>query len=72
MRAEYAYGDNGNMTGGPYNGNLNNATTSNSTFRARGYIHGARLHRGRAKHQRRSRSLISIPDDLVRGQLPGV
>jgi porin-like protein len=38
VRAEYAYGDNGNMTWGQYNANLNNRATSNSTWRARGYI----------------------------------
>ncbi len=38
VRAEYAYGDNGNMTWGPFNGNANSRATSNSTFRARGYI----------------------------------
>jgi hypothetical protein len=38
VRAEYAYGDNGNMTWGPFNGNVNSRATSNSTFRARGYI----------------------------------
>jgi hypothetical protein len=38
VRAEYAYGDNGNMTWGPFNANLNNRATSNSTWRARGYI----------------------------------
>jgi hypothetical protein len=38
VRAEYAYGDNGNMTWGPFNGNINDRTTSNSTWRARGYI----------------------------------
>ncbi len=38
VRAEYAYGDNGNMTWGPFNGNANSRGTSNSTFRARGYI----------------------------------
>jgi len=38
VRAEYAYGDNGNMTWGPFNGNVNTRNTSNSTFRARGYI----------------------------------
>ncbi len=38
VRAEYAYGDNGNMTWGPFNGNSNNRGTSNSTWRARGYI----------------------------------
>ncbi len=38
VRAEYAYGENGSMTWGPFNGNSNNRGTSNSTFRARGYI----------------------------------
>ena len=38
VRAEYAYGDNGNMTWGPFNANINDRTTSNSTWRARGYI----------------------------------
>jgi hypothetical protein len=38
VRAEYAYGDNGNMTWGPFNNNLNDRSTSNSTWRARGYI----------------------------------
>ncbi len=38
VRAEAAYGDNGNMTWGPFNGNVNSRATSNSTFRARGYI----------------------------------
>ena len=38
VRAEYAYGDNGSMTWGPFNGNVNTRNTSNSTFRARGYI----------------------------------
>ncbi len=38
VRAEYAYGDNGNMTWGPFNGNANSRATSNSTWRARGYI----------------------------------
>src|SRR6476660_1966260 len=38
VRAEYAYGDNGNFTWGWANGNVNNRNTSNSTFRARGYI----------------------------------
>jgi hypothetical protein len=38
VRAEYAYGDNGNMTWGPFNNNVNDRTTSNSTWRARGYI----------------------------------
>ena len=36
--AEYAYGDNGSFTWGWANGNVNNRVTSNSTFRARGYI----------------------------------
>jgi len=38
VRAEYAYGDNGNFAWGWANGNLNNRTTNNSTWRARGYI----------------------------------
>ena len=38
VRAEYAYGDNGNMAWGWANGNVNNRGTNNSTFRARGYI----------------------------------
>jgi len=38
VRAEYAYGDNGNMTWGWGNGNINDRSTSNSTWRARGYI----------------------------------
>lgn len=38
VRAEYAYNDNGNMSNGPWAGNAYNAGTSNSTFRARGYI----------------------------------
>ena len=38
VRAEYAYGDNGNMTWGPFNNNVNDRSTSNSTWRARGYI----------------------------------
>ena len=38
VRAEYAYGDNGNMTWGPFNNNINDRSTSNSTWRARGYI----------------------------------
>ena len=38
VRAEYAYGDNGNMTWGPFNDNINDRSTSNSTWRARGYI----------------------------------
>jgi len=38
VRAEAAYGANGNMTWGPFNGNVNNRTTSNEALRARGYI----------------------------------
>jgi hypothetical protein len=38
VRAEYAYGDNGNMTWGWANGNQNNRTTNDSTWRGRGYI----------------------------------
>ena len=38
VRAEYAYGDNGSMTWGLGNGNVNNRSTNNSTLRARGYI----------------------------------
>ena len=38
VRAEYAYGDNGNFAWGWANGNVNNRTTNNSTWRARGYI----------------------------------
>src|SRR5262249_32273198 len=38
VRAEYAYGDNGNFAWGWANGNVNNRTTNNSTGRARGYI----------------------------------
>jgi hypothetical protein len=38
VRAEAAWGTNGNMTWGPFNGNVNNRLTSNETFRARGYI----------------------------------
>ena len=38
VRAEYAYGDNGNFAWGWANGNLNNRTTNSSTWRARGYI----------------------------------
>ncbi|HXZ45444.1 MAG TPA: porin, partial [Pseudolabrys sp.] len=38
VRAEYAYGDNGNMSWGWFNGNNNGRGTSNSTWRARGYI----------------------------------
>jgi Porin subfamily len=38
VRAEYAYGDNGSITWGWANNNVNNRTTSNSTWRSRGYI----------------------------------
>ena len=38
VRAEYIYGGNGNLAWGWANGNVNNRTTNNSTFRARGYI----------------------------------
>ena len=38
VRAEYAYGDNGNFAWGWANGNVNNRTTNNSTWRSRGYI----------------------------------
>ncbi|MGA8996964.1 MAG: porin, partial [Pseudolabrys sp.] len=38
VRAEYAYGDNGNFAWGWGNGNFNNRTTNNSTWRSRGYI----------------------------------
>ena len=38
VRAEYAYGDNGNLTWGWANGNVNDRSTNNSTWRARGYI----------------------------------
>jgi len=38
VRAEYAYGDNGSFTWGWANNNVNNRTTSNSTWRSRGYI----------------------------------
>lgn len=38
VRAEYAYGANGNLAWGWANGNVNNRTTNNSTWRARGYI----------------------------------
>jgi len=38
VRAEAAFGVNGNMTWGPFNSNLTNRTTSNEAFRARGYI----------------------------------
>src|SRR5207244_4338734 len=38
VRAEYAYGDNGSFTWGWANANANDRTTSNSTWRSRGYI----------------------------------
>ena len=38
VRFEAAYGDNGNLTNGPYSGNANNRGTNNSTWRSRGYI----------------------------------
>jgi Porin subfamily len=38
VRAEYAYGDNGSITWGWGNANVNNRLTSNSTWRSRGYI----------------------------------
>ena len=38
VRAEAAYGDNGNMAWGWAAGNANTRATNNSTFRARGYI----------------------------------
>ena len=38
VRAEYGYGQNGNFAWGWANGNVNNRTTNNSDFRARGYI----------------------------------
>jgi hypothetical protein len=38
VRAEYGWGNNGNFTWGWANGNVNNRTTNNSDFRARGYI----------------------------------
>ena len=38
VRAEYAYGDNGNLSWGWANNNANNRTTNNSTWRVRGYI----------------------------------
>ena len=37
-RVEIADGTNGSVTWGPFNGNLNNRTTSNVAMRARGYI----------------------------------
>jgi hypothetical protein len=38
VRAEAGWGLNGSLTGGPWNGALNQRTTSNEAFRARGYI----------------------------------
>jgi Porin subfamily len=38
VRAEATYGSNGNMTWGPFNANTNQRSTSNESFRARGYI----------------------------------
>src|SRR5262245_57812847 len=38
VRAEYGWGNNGNFTWGWANANVNNRTTNNSDFRARGYI----------------------------------
>ena len=38
VRAEYGWGQNGNFAWGWANNNLNNRTTNNSDFRARGYI----------------------------------
>jgi hypothetical protein len=38
VRFEAAYGGNGSLGAGPFNGNVNNRTTNNSTWRARGYI----------------------------------
>src|SRR5262245_53135714 len=38
VRAEYAYGANGKFAWGWANGNVNNRTTNNSVWRARGYI----------------------------------
>jgi hypothetical protein len=38
VRFEAGYGDNGNLTNGPFAANANNRSTSNSTWRARGYI----------------------------------
>ena len=38
VRAEYAYGANGNFAWGWANANVNNRTTNNSVWRARGYI----------------------------------
>ena len=38
VRAEAGWGFNGNLTTGPFGGNLNNRSTSNLVFRGRGYI----------------------------------
>src|SRR5580692_8959624 len=38
VRAESAWGANGNLGWGPFNGNVNNRLTNNETLRARGYI----------------------------------
>lgn len=38
VRAEATYGENGNITWGPFNGNAQQRQTSNLGFRARGYI----------------------------------
>jgi hypothetical protein len=38
VRAEYGYGQNGNFAWGWANNNVNNRTSNNSDFRARGYI----------------------------------
>jgi hypothetical protein len=38
VRAEYAYGDNGSITWGWANSNVNDRTTNNSTWRSRGYV----------------------------------
>src|ERR1700754_4343536 len=38
VRFEAAYGGNGNLTTGPFNGNANNRGTSNTAWRSRGYI----------------------------------
>ena len=38
VRAEYAYGNNGNFTWGWANNNVNDRRTNNSTWRVRGYI----------------------------------
>ena len=38
VRAEAVWGGNGSLTWGPFNGNVNQRTTSNEAMRARGYI----------------------------------